>query len=84
MGEKINFSLSLGAFQSRPSREGFCKEGFERLREGYVECMSFNPVQAGKGSARRAEGGGRPAREAVSIPSKPGRVLQGPALRRPP
>ncbi len=38
----------LETFQSRPSREGFCKSG----REPALEVVhGFNPVQAGKGSA---------------------------------
>ncbi len=61
-------------FQSRPSREGFCKR---QNILGVVRKVGdrFNPVQAGKGSARtwRVKRG---SPRTVSIPSKPGRVLQ--------
>ena len=60
-------------FQSRPSREGFCKHRF-RHRRGHGRC--FNPVQAGKGSARRHAHRLCCRQSGVSIPSKPGRVLQ--------
>ncbi len=60
-------------FQSRPSREGFCKA--TAARGTRMRTASFNPVQAGKGSARASCSSSlRPA--PVSIPSKPGRVLQ--------
>ncbi len=61
-------------FQSRPSREGFCKDGYG-FGDGYGSGYGFNPVQAGKGSARDRDGRHAPG-PPVSIPSKPGRVLQ--------
>ena len=91
----VDSSGGAEVFQSRPSREGFCKLVLGALskwqavsipsKPGRVlqgcstspgsRARSFNPVQAGKGSARGGEGDARQHGH-VSIPSKPGRVLQ--------
>ena len=72
-----------GKFQSRPSREGFCK--LVASYEADLERLLFQSRPSREGFCKRGEFRAPDPGPGVSIPSKPGRVLQAklPTLPRP-